>query len=1369
MRSGVRTLVSQPTRCLCRQSRGVDRNVASNVTAVLLTITTHQPATDLGFLLHKNPERLHDGGAVVRAGARRSTRRRPTSAAPPRCSSRSTRSAWSATARARGQRVRRCAQYVNDRPYVASSFLRVAISKLFGTAMTGRSKERPELADAHPPCSKLASRCSPCRGRRRRCSRRLFEPLGYDGGGRSRSPLDAASPSGATAATSTSRSAATMRARDLLEHLFVLLPVLDDDKHYWVGDDEVDKLLRRGGDWLAAPPRTGADRPPLPPPRPPAHHATPWPGCSGRGRRRRPATSAEAARRRGGGGREADQPQRAAPRRRGRRARPRRRPAGCVDLGCGEGKLLRRLLRRPAVRPRSSASTSRTGRWSIAARRLRLDDMPPRQRAARRPVPGRAHLPRPPPGGLRRGGRGRGRSSTSTRPACGAFERGVFGDARPQPSIVTTPNVEYNVLFETLPAGTAPPPRPPLRVDAGRVRDVGRRRRARATATPSSSRHRDDDAEARCADADGGVPPMTRSRIPELSPRRARRRRPGRASRRSPRRHFRRPRSSRPTSAAGLVSDDENDQAATDAAFDVLHFIAGKRLEAGQLTVVDATNVQPEARTPLVALARRPPRAAGRHRARRARGGRAASATQPRPDRDFGAHVIRNQRQPAAAVDEAACSGKASARSSRSTGRRRDRRRHRRARAAAGPTAATSTGPSTSSATSTAATTSWSSCSADSATRSAPTARRRAIPTAGGPSSSATWSTAGPATPDVLRLVMAHGRGRRRAVRPRQPREQARCARCGAATSQSATGWPSRSPSSTPSRRSSRTEVATFIDGLVSHSVLDGGKLVVAHAGLPEEMHGRASGAVRSFALYGDTTGETDEFGLPVRYPWADDYRGERDGRLRPHAGAGGGLGQQHDLHRHRLRVRRHAHGAALARARAGLGAGAHARTTSRPRPLAPSAGRRGRRARPADLDLDDVLGKRIIDTRLDRTVTIREENAAAALEVMSRFAVDPRWLVYLPPTMSPTRDHRARRPARASGRGVRRLRRDGVTAVVCEEKHMGSRAVVVVCRDERRGRARRFGVDSGRRRIVYTRTGRPFFDDAAVEQGCSTRCAPPSTRAGLWDELETDWLVLDCELLPWSAKAEELLRRQYASVGAAAMATLGRRGRGRAGRRRPRRRRRRPAGSAPTERAEMAGRLRRRLPALLLAGRRLDDLALAPFQVLAGRGQGPRRPRPPLAPRDRSTGSPRPTRRRSARTRPASVVDLDDARQRGGGDRAGGRSSPRAGGEGMVVKPVDLDRRRAARASSSRASSAAAASTCASSTARSTPPPPTSSGCASAASAASASSPCASSPRHRGARTLRRRRAAATASTSASSACSPSRANRSTRACSRQ
>ena len=179
-------------------------------------------------------------------------------------------------------------------------------------------------------------------------------------------------------------------------------------------------------------------------------------------------------------------------------------------------------------------------------------------------------------------------------------------------------------------------------------------------------------------------------------------------------------------------------------------------------------------------------------------------------------------------------------------------------------------------------------------------------------------------------------------VRARQPRREARCGSCAGRTCRSPTAWPRRSRSSSAEPPEFRDAGrATFIDDLVSHYVLDDGKLVVAHAGMKEEMQGRGSGTVREFALYGETTGETDEFGLPVRYNWAAEYRGAAHGRLRPHAGAGAGVAEPHDQHRHRLRVRRQAHGAALPGEGARLGAGARdLRRAGAPVP-APSAARR--------------------------------------------------------------------------------------------------------------------------------------------------------------------------------------------------------------------------------------------------------------------------------------------------------------------------------------------------------------------------------------------------------------------------------------------
>jgi protein phosphatase len=189
-------------------------------------------------------------------------------------------------------------------------------------------------------------------------------------------------------------------------------------------------------------------------------------------------------------------------------------------------------------------------------------------------------------------------------------------------------------------------------------------------------------------------------------------------------------------------------------------------------------------------------------------------------------------------------------------------------------------------------------------------------------------------------------------------------------------------------------------------------------------------------------------------------------------------------------------------------------------------------------LDLEDVTGKRIVETRLHRTVTIREENSIAALEVMSRFATDPHWLIYLPPTMSPSETSSRQDYLEYPTEALAYFRKNEVQRVVCEEKHMGSRAVVVVCRDLNAARER-FGVVDGRVGVCYTRTGRPFFPEPADEAEFIARVQAALSKAGFWDEFASDWFCIDCELMPWSAKARELLQRQYAPVGAAGVASL--------------------------------------------------------------------------------------------------------------------------------------------------------------------------------------------------------------------------------------
>jgi len=306
-------------------------------------------------------------------------------------------------------------------------------------------------------------------------------------------------------------------------------------------------------------------------------------------------------------------------------------------------------------------------------------------------------------------------------------------------------------------------------------------------------------------------------------------------------------------------------------------------------------------------------------------------------------------------------------------------------------------------------------------------------------------------------------------------------------------------------------------------------------------MQGRGSGRVRDFALYGETTGESDEFGLPVRFDWAKEYRGKAavvyghtpvpqpewlNRTLNIDTGCvfGGSL----TALRYPERV---------------LVSVPAARTYCEPaRPFLPAEAARpeltAQQAVDQVLDAEDVIGKRIVPTRLRGNVTIRDENAAAALEVMSRFASDPRWLFYLPPTMSPCETSGQPGLLEHPAEAFAYFRGEGAPQVVCEEKHMGSRAVVVACRDEETA-IRRFGVATGELGIVTTRTGRRFFNDSVLEGHFLDRVRSALSAAGVWSKLETSWACLDCELMPWSAKSQELLRTQYAAVGSAASASL--------------------------------------------------------------------------------------------------------------------------------------------------------------------------------------------------------------------------------------
>jgi protein phosphatase len=402
--------------------------------------------------------------------------------------------------------------------------------------------------------------------------------------------------------------------------------------------------------------------------------------------------------------------------------------------------------------------------------------------------------------------------------------------------------------------------------------------------------------------------------------------------------------------------------------------------------------------------------------------------------------------------------------------------------------------------------------------------------------------------------------------------------------------------------RGFKETVQPFVDDLRSHLWLDGGRLAVAHAGLKAEMIGRGSGAVREFALYGETTGEIDEFGLPVRADWAANYRGETtvvyghtpvpeaqwvNNTLCIDTGCvfGGKLTALRWPERELVE------------------APAHQVWCEPMRPLAPAADGRSAQAEADDLlDMEDVSGRRWIDTTLRGRVVVAEENAAAALEVMSRFALAPQWLAYLPPTMSPSETSSADGWLERPEEAFAHYRKQGVAEVVCEEKHMGSRAIIALCRHADAARAR-FDAAGGETGAIWTRTGRSFFNDPAMTEALLGSLRTTVNAAGLWDELSTDWLLLDAEIMPWSAKAGALIDAQYAPVAASSRAGLG-------------------TASAALARASARG-----VPADALAARYadrqdraalyarawepyvwpvsgVDDLRVAPFHLLASEGR---------------------------------------------------------------------------------------------------------------------------------------------------------------------
>jgi polynucleotide kinase-phosphatase len=592
-----------------------------------------------------------------------------------------------------------------------------------------------------------------------------------------------------------------------------------------------------------------------------------------------------------------------------------------------------------------------------------------------------------------------------------------------------------------------------------------------------------------------------------------------------------------------LVSDDENNQSATGDAFDVLFYIAGKRLQRGLLTVIDATNVQKESRKGLVELAKKYhclPVAIVLDMPQQICEARNAV----RPDRAFGDHVIRQQshllkrslrslkmegfRQiyVLSSPEEVAAI----------TGIKREKLYNDR-REETGPfdiigdvhgcyeellELLTQLGYTIEKVTETTENLGFE--------VSAPAGRKVVFV--------GDLVDRGPNSVGVLKLVMCMVQAGIAYCVPGNHDFKLQKYLSGKKV-QLTHGLEVTVAQLEGESATFKRQLSDFLYSLVSHYVFDGGNLVVVHAGLKEAMQGRGSGAVRSFSMYGETTGETDEFGLPVRYNWAKEYRG-RAKVVFGHTPVPEAewLNRTIDIDTGcvfggKLTALRYPEEELVS-----VPAKEVYWVPARPINFTESSGLSSQQEYDDLLNIEDVTGKRIIQTRLRNNITIREESSIVALEVMSRFAINPKWLIYLPPTMSPCATSELPDYLEHPAQALNYYKKRGIEKVVCEEKHMGSRVVLVVCKSEEAAQTR-FGVAGEGLGVCYTRTGRAFFTDAELGEAFIARVSECLTKTGFWESFETDWVCLDAELMPWSAKAQSLIKDQYAAVGAAAGGSL--------------------------------------------------------------------------------------------------------------------------------------------------------------------------------------------------------------------------------------
>lgn len=323
-----------------------------------------------------------------------------------------------------------------------------------------------------------------------------------------------------------------------------------------------------------------------------------------------------------------------------------------------------------------------------------------------------------------------------------------------------------------------------------------------------------------------------------------------------------------------------------------------------------------------------------------------------------------------------------------------------------------------------------------------------------------------------------------------------------------------------------RREMAEFLDGLQGHLVLDRGRLAVAHAGLLEDMILGASKEVRQFAVFGPK-GTPGEDGKSERVDWASDYRGST------HIVYGHTVVDEPVWHNRTINIDTGAvFGGSLTALR-----WPEKEIVSVPasRPYATLDGAPFSRKKiddPSLINFSDVSGKKHVETALMGRITVDAGQMAGALEHMARHAIDPRWFVYVPPTMSPVESAVEGTFLEHPDQAFDYYRRNGVTDLVVETKHMGSRALILACRDADTARTR-FGVTDGSTGHIWSRSGRAFFNDSDRKTVLAEVAA--AAEKSLFQALSTDWVLLDCEIMPWNAKATDLIGRQYAPTGVAA------------------------------------------------------------------------------------------------------------------------------------------------------------------------------------------------------------------------------------------